>query len=78
MVVLVVGLAASVQAREEEEVTITSSGIKVSVVGNKIRIETPIPVVIDVKAPAVDLESAKPGGNLRINWRGPIIIAPTP
>ena len=65
-VVLLVGLAAPVQmvgeATSVENMPpslITSSGIKVSVVGNKVRIETPIPVVIDVKplmeAPAVNL-----------------------
>ena len=86
---LLVGLAAPVQTVGEATPVenmppslITSSGIKVSVVGNRVRIETPIPVVIDVKplmeVPAVDLEPAKPGVKTQLTQRGPIIIAPTP
>jgi len=87
--VLLVGLAAPVQMAGEATPVenmppslITSSGIKVSVVGNRVRIETPIPVVIDVKplieVPAVDLKPAKPGAKTRLSQREPIIIAPTP
>jgi len=62
--------------------SLTSDGIKVSIVGNRINIETSTPVVVSIKSPAdlptVKPELEKPRAKARLGWEGPIIVAPTP
>jgi len=87
--VLLVGFLTPVQVvREIAQVesvpprSITSGGIKVSIVGNQVHIEASAPVVIYLKplreAPEVKLGPEKQGERIRLGQRGPIIIAPTP
>ena len=62
--------------------SVTSEGVKVSIIGNRINIETSLPVVVSIKAlaelPRVKSELEKLREKVRQGWEGPIIIAPTP
>ena len=62
--------------------SVTSEGIKVSIVGNRINIETSLPVVVSIKSlaelPRVKSELEKLREKVRQGWEGPIIVAPTP
>jgi hypothetical protein len=76
------GVGESAQIESVPPRSITSGGIKVSLVGNQVHIATAAPVVIYLtsprEAPEGKLEPEKPDGKLRLSQRGPIIIAPTP
>jgi hypothetical protein len=62
--------------------SVTGEGIKVLIVGNRINIETSLPVVVSIKSlaelPTVKSELEKLREKVRQGWGGPIIIAPTP
>ena len=61
---------------------VLSEGIKVSIIGNRINIETTLPVVVSIKLlaelPRVKSEREKLREKVWQGWEGPIIIAPTP